>query len=61
MSQQALPANPKGCCSPRTGLNALCPLTPGRRFGVRGRWAAKALPLVFAVLWLLALAGTLGS
>ncbi len=43
------------------GLNALCPLTPGRRFGVRGRWAAKALPLVFAVLWLLALAGTLGS
>jgi hypothetical protein len=43
------------------GLNVLCPLSPGRKTGNRGRLAAQALPFVFAALWLLALAGAFGN
>ncbi len=43
------------------GLSRLCSLTPGRRVGSRGRWAAQALPFVFGALWLLAMAGAFGS
>jgi hypothetical protein len=41
----------------QAGLAALCPLSPGRRTGNRGKLAAQALPFVFGALWLLALAG----
>jgi hypothetical protein len=43
------------------GLSALCSLTPSRRIGNRGKWAAQALPFVFGALWLLALAGAFGT
>jgi hypothetical protein len=43
------------------GLNALCSLTPSRRTGNRGKWAAQLLPFVFGALWLLAMAGAFGS
>jgi hypothetical protein len=43
------------------GLTALCPLSPGRKTGNRGKLAAQALPFVFAALWLLALAGAFGN
>jgi len=43
------------------GLNALCSLTPSRRTGSRGRWAARLLPFVFGALWVLAIAGAFGS
>ena len=43
------------------GLNALCPLSPGRSTGNRGKLAAQALPFVFGALWVLALAGAFGS
>jgi len=39
------------------GLQRLCALTPSRRIGHRGRWAAQALPFVFGGLWALAMAG----
>jgi hypothetical protein len=42
-------------------LGSLCSLTPDRRIGRRGRWAAQALPLVFGALWLLAMAGAFGQ
>jgi hypothetical protein len=42
-------------------LNALCPLSPGRSTGNRGKLAAQALPFVFGALWLLALAGAFRS
>jgi hypothetical protein len=41
------------------GLADLCPLAPASHVAHRGRWAAKALPFVFAGLWLLALASSL--
>jgi hypothetical protein len=37
------------------GLADLCPLAPANHIAHRGRWAAKAMPFVFAALWLLAL------
>jgi hypothetical protein len=43
------------------GLNALCSLTPSRRTGNRGKWAAQSLPFVFGALWVLAMAGAFGS
>lgn len=43
------------------GLNKLVSLTPTRRIGSRGKWAAQALPFVFGALWLLAMAGAFGS
>ena len=43
------------------GLNRLCSLSPGRRTGNRGKWAAQSLPFVFGALWVLALAGAFGS
>jgi hypothetical protein len=43
------------------GLNALCTLTPSRRTGNRGKWAAWSLPFVFGALWLLAVAGAFSS
>ncbi|MBL8351692.1 MAG: hypothetical protein JNL87_15450 [Burkholderiaceae bacterium] len=39
------------------GLEKICSLTPGRRIGSRGRWAALSLPFVFGALWLLAMVG----
>ena len=45
----------------QAGLNALCSLTPSRRTGNRGKWAARSLPFVFGALWLLALAGAFHS
>ena len=45
----------------RAGLAALCELSPGRRIGNRGKWAAQALPFVFGGLWLLAMAGAFGQ
>ncbi len=41
------------------GLADLCPLAPSSRIAHRGRWAAKAMPLVFGAMWLLALLGRL--
>jgi hypothetical protein len=41
------------------GLADLCSLAPASRLAHRGRWAPKALPFVFAALWLLALASSL--
>ena len=43
------------------GLNALLPLSPGRKTGNRGDLASRALPFVFGALWLLALAGAFRS
>jgi hypothetical protein len=43
------------------GLNELCSLTPSRRTGNRGKWAAQALPFVFGALWLLAMAGAFSA
>ena len=43
------------------GLNALCSLTPSRRTGSRGKWAAQSLPFVFGTLWLLAMVGAFGN
>lgn len=43
------------------GLQQLCPLTPDSRTGHRGQWAAKSLPFVFGVFWVLALAGSMAS
>jgi hypothetical protein len=43
------------------GLAHVCSLTPDRRIGRRGRWAAQALPFVFGALWLLAMAGAFGE
>jgi hypothetical protein len=43
------------------GLAHLCSLTPDRRIGRRGRWAAQALPFVFGGLWLLAMLGAFGE
>ena len=37
------------------GLADLYPLAPLSHIAHRGRWAAKATPLVFGALWLLAL------
>jgi hypothetical protein len=45
----------------RAGLSRLCNLTPSTHIGNRGKWAAQALPFVFAALWLLAMAGAFGS
>jgi hypothetical protein len=45
----------------RAGLDRLCPLTPTRRTGRRGRWAAQSLPFVFAALWLLAMLGAFNA
>ena len=39
------------------GLDRLCPLVPVTRTSYRGSWAAKALPAVFGLLWLLAATG----
>jgi hypothetical protein len=41
------------------GLADLCSLAPATHVAHRGRWAAKAVPFVFAALWLLALASSL--
>lgn len=41
----------------RAGLDRLCPLVPQSASGHRGNWAAQALPVVFATLWLLAATG----
>ena len=41
----------------RAGLERLCHLVPQSATGHRGNWAAKALPSVFATLWLLAATG----
>lgn len=38
------------------GLADLCPLAPAGRLAQRGRWAAKALPFVFAAMWAVAAA-----
>lgn len=43
------------------GLTRLCSLTPSAHIGHRGKWAAQALPFVFAALWALAMAGAFGS
>jgi hypothetical protein len=43
------------------GLDELCSLTPGRCFGIRGTWAARALPFVFGALWLLILAAAIAT
>ncbi len=43
------------------GLNRLCALTPSRKIGNRGKWAAQAMPFVFSALWLLAMAGAFSS
>jgi hypothetical protein len=43
------------------GLAKLCSLTPSKRIGSRGRWAAQALPFVFGALWLLAMAGAFSN
>ncbi len=43
------------------GLGRLVTLSPGRKLGSRGTWAAQALPFVFAALWVLALVGAFGS
>lgn len=43
------------------GLARLCSLTPSKRIGGRGKWAAQALPFVFGALWLLALMGAFGA
>lgn len=45
----------------RAGLADLCPLAPEVHLAQRGRWAPKALPLVFGAMWVLALAGALGG
>ncbi len=45
----------------KAGLALLCPLTPDSRTSHRGRWAAKGLPWVFGLFWLLALAGSVAS
>jgi hypothetical protein len=37
------------------GLADLCPLAPAGPLAQRGRWAARALPFVFAAMWLVAL------
>ncbi len=39
------------------GLDKLCSLVPDSKSGHRGKWAAQALPFVFAALWLLAMLG----
>jgi hypothetical protein len=41
----------------RSGLADLCALAPEVHLAQRGRWAPKALPFVFAAVWLLALLG----
>jgi hypothetical protein len=41
------------------GLVDLCQLAPATHIAHRGRWAAKAMPFVFAAMWLLALLGRL--
>lgn len=41
----------------QAGLERLCHLVPQSATGHRGNWAAKALPSVFATLWLLAATG----
>ena len=41
----------------QAGLERLCNLVPHSVTGHRGNWAAKALPAVFATLWLLAATG----
>lgn len=38
------------------GLADLCPLAPASRLAQRGRWAARALPFVFASMWVVAAA-----
>ena len=38
------------------GLADLCPLAPARHLAQRGRWAARALPAVFAAMWAVAAA-----
>jgi hypothetical protein len=38
------------------GLNDLCPLAPSGALAQRGRWAARALPFVFAAMWIVAAA-----
>ena len=43
------------------GLDELLSLTPSRRIGNRGKWAAQSLPFVFGALWLLAMVGAFGS
>jgi len=45
----------------RSGLADLCPLAPEVHLARRGRWAPKALPFVFAAMWLLALAAVVGA
>lgn len=39
----------------RSGLADLCSLAPPSHIAERARWAPKALPFVFAAMWLLAL------
>ncbi|MDE2394989.1 MAG: hypothetical protein KGM91_06080 [Burkholderiales bacterium] len=43
------------------GLERLCRLSPMPGNRHRGRWAARALPFVFAALWVLAFAGSIGA
>jgi hypothetical protein len=38
------------------GLADLCPLAPAGRLAQQGRWAARALPFVFAAMWAVAAA-----
>lgn len=38
----------------RSGLTDLCPLAPASQLAHRGRWASKAMPMVFGAIWLLA-------
>ena len=45
----------------RAGLADLCPLAAEVHLARRGRWAPKALPLVFGAMWVLALAGAVGG
>jgi hypothetical protein len=45
----------------RSGLADLCPLAPEVHLATRGRWAPKALPFVFAAMWVLALVAAVGG
>jgi hypothetical protein len=45
----------------RSGLADLCPLAPKVHLSARGRWAPKALPFVFAAMWVLALVAAVGA
>ncbi|MEY5097969.1 MAG: hypothetical protein RJA36_688 [Pseudomonadota bacterium] len=45
----------------RAGLEKICHLYPKSPAGDRGSWAAKSLPFVFGLLWVLAAAGLMQS